>query len=80
MIKVEVGNEIQYFANGDIFGQWLVDNNFCRNLEFFTNDEYSAWDIVRGLYSYDDIKAHWWNSEVFDEVRAWFDMGLAEEV
>jgi hypothetical protein len=80
MIKVEIRDEIHYFANRDAFGQWLVDNDYCRTLEFFTNDEYSAWEIVQGLYSYDDIKAHWWNSEVFDEVQEWFDLGWAEVV
>lgn len=80
MIKVEIKDEIQYFVNKDAFGQWLVEKGYCRSLEFFTNDEYYAWDIVQGLYTYEEVKDHWWNSEVFDEMQAWFNMELAEEV
>ena len=80
MIKVEIKDEIQYFVNGNTFGQWLVDNGHCRDLEFFTNDEYTAWDIVQGLYTFEDIKNHWWNSEVYDAVCEWFNNGWAEEV
>ena len=80
MIKVEIRDEIYCFANRNAFGQWLVDNGYCRDLEFFTNDEYSAWEILQGQYSYDDIKTHWWNSEVFDTAQEWFNCGDAEEV
>ena len=80
MIKVERKDKIQCFANRDIFKQWLVDNGYCRDLHTFTNDEYSAWEILNGLYTYQDIKDHWWNSEVFDAAQEWFNNGTAEVV
>lgn len=80
MIKVEIKDEIQYFVNRDAFCQWLVDNDYCRDLEFFTNDEYTAWEIVQGLYTFDDIKSHWWCNEVYDIMLEWFNNRWAEEV
>ena len=80
MIKVEVKNEIQYFANRVEFGKWLIENNRVRDLRTFIIDEYTALEILELGYTMDDIKVHWWHTEVYDEMHGWFNMGLAEEI
>lgn len=79
MIKVELVDKILAFANGDAFGQWLVDNGYCRDFQTFTDEEYTAYEILVKLYNYEEVKDHWWRSEVYDTVYEWINSGLAEE-
>ena len=80
MIKIELRNEIKYFEDEVAFGNWLVERRQVRSLATFTNDEYSAWDMLVGRYNLEEVKEHWWETEVMDEVREWFTCGLAEEI
>lgn len=80
MIKVEIVDTIQYFADRDAFGKWLIENNYVRDLRSFIIDEYTALEILELGYTMDDVKVHWWHSEIYDEIQEWFNTGLAEEV
>lgn len=80
MVKVEIKDKIQYFADRDAFGKWLVENNYVRDLRSFIIDEYTALEILELGYTMEDVRVHWWHTEVFDEMHGWFNMGLAEEI
>ena len=80
MIKVEIKDTIQYFENEDAFGKWLIETEQVISIEDFTNREYNAREILQGEYTFDDIKVHWWGTEVYDCIREWFSLGWAEEI
>ena len=80
MIRVTKQDMLLAFANRDEFGKWLIENNYVRDLRSFIIDEYTALEILELGYTMDDIKVHWWHTEVYDEMHGWFNMGLAEEI
>ena len=79
MIRVEVQDKLMAFANRDEFGKWLIENNRVRDLRTFIIDEYTALEILELGYTMEDVRVHWWNSEVYDEIQLWFDNEWAEE-
>ena len=80
MIRVEVQDKLLAFANRDEFGKWLIESNHVRDLRTFIIDEYTALEILELGYTMEDIRVHWWNSEIYDEIQRWFNNGWAEEV
>lgn len=81
MIKVKTPDKkIEYFENKKDFGEWLVKNEFARNIRDFANEEYDAWEVASGTYNLNDIYKHYWEDEILDIINGWIELGCAEEI
>lgn len=80
MIKLKRQDKIEYFANKEEFGEWLIANNFVRNIRDFANEEYDAWEVASGTYNLNDIYEHYWDEEILLTISDWIELGYAEEI
>lgn len=80
MIQVEKNGQIYHFANEDMFCEWLIQTGYVRDISDFVNDEYTAWEILSERYDWDSVWAHYWEWEVRQTMRDWFDEEYAQYV